>query len=179
MKKIQIRDRKGFVSQSGKLQALDVLLKTTEKSSSVVVLVEDNETLQMLDEYLRCNRSYFSHTCLLDERACNQRKSLQHCQDIILTSKKVMESMICPCLDVGVIVDFDFVCSTKREEANAIAKFCSGKISSERVQIYRFESTDKRVNAARRVLNKIHSVSSVSTTTRVSELWGDLSELLI
>ena len=178
MKKIQIRDRKGFVSQSGKLQALDVLLKTTEKSSSVVVLVEDNETLQMLDEYLRCNRSYFSHTCLLDERACNQRKSLQ--QDIILTSKKVMESMICPCLDVGVIVDFDFVCGTKFEEANAIAKFCSGKmISSERVQIYRFESTDKRVNAARRVLNKIHSVSSVSTTTRVSELWGDLSELLI
>ena len=176
MKKIQIRDRKGFVSQSGKLQALDVLLKTTKKSSSVVVLVEDNETLQMLDEYLRCNLSYFSHTCLLDERACNQRKFVA---DIILTSKKVMESMICPCLDVGVIVDFDFICSTKREEANAIAKLCSGKISSERVQIYRFESTDKRVNAARRVLNKIHSVSSVSTTTRVSELWGDLSELLI
>ena len=178
MKKIQIRDRKGFVSQSGKLQALDVLLKTTtKKSSSVIVLVEDNETLQMLDEYLRCNRSYFSHTCLLDERAWNQRKSLQ--QDIILTSKKAMESIICPCLDVGVIVDFDFICGTKREEANAIAKLCSGKISSERVQIYRFESTDKRVNAARRVLNKIHSVSSVSTTTRVSELWGDLSELLI
>ena len=58
MKKIQIRDRKGFVSQSGKLQALDLLLKTTtttektSSSSSVVVLVEDNETLEMLDEYV-------------------------------------------------------------------------------------------------------------------------------
>ncbi len=87
-----------------------------------------------------------------------------------------MESMICPCLDVGVIVDFDFVCCTKIEQANAIAKFCSGKSD---IQIYRFESTDKRVNAARRVLKKFRSVSSVSTTTRVSELWGDLSELLI
>ena len=192
---IQIRNRKEFMSQSGKFRALDMLLRTlvkgfrTKKVSSrnvvVVVLVEDNETLQMLDEYLRYNKSYFAHTCLPNDRVCDVKhtNSLQDCnKGIILTSMEAMERMNCASLHVGAIVDFDSICGTKK--LNEINKFFSrGRHrkddNPEHIKIYQFVSKDKRINAAKRVLNRIHSSSSISMTTRVSEIWGDLSELLI
>lgn len=170
--RIQFRDRKDFVARSGKLQAFDVLLRKLirEDRSRVIVLVEEIETLEMLDEYLSYKK--YSHTCL-DERILLRDSFL--IGDVFLVSKMTMMSLPCPCLDVNVIINFDI---NSFEEVDAIGKFCSG-VSDDDIQIYRFISTDKRIKAAERVLCKIRSIASVSTTTRVSEIWSDLSELLI